>query len=228
MTEAAIATTLHGEELQRLRAIRKDIEASLERMLQVLDALDGNPDLEDDELEDGGDDEPALGWHGVSQLRLTAHEDGETRSDGPMKAGRTVSMRNRAATNANLSWVRWGAAGPERANRLGYGAATTARRWTSTAATSWTSHKTATMRTRRRKATRALPTSAGFRNRTGCASTMPPAKQTAAPLRRLLRSWTKVPGAVGKNGINNVRAFDGQEFIRLSNGTYVRFGGRAG
>jgi hypothetical protein len=39
---------------------------------------------------------------------------------------------------------------------------------------------------------------------------------------------TKVPGAVGENGINNVRAFDGQEFIRLSNGMYVRFHGRAG
>jgi hypothetical protein len=35
------------------------------------------------------------------------------------------------------------------------------------------------------------------------------------------------PGAVDQNGVNNVRAIDSQEFIRLSTGMYVRFHGRA-
>jgi hypothetical protein len=51
-------------ELQRLRGIRKDLEASLERMLSVLDAMDGDPDLEDN-----GDGEPSIGsCSGRSQI----------------------------------------------------------------------------------------------------------------------------------------------------------------
>jgi hypothetical protein len=49
-------------ERQRIRAIRATIEAELERMIDLLDAIDGDPDLEPEEDADTGDLEPSLGW----------------------------------------------------------------------------------------------------------------------------------------------------------------------
>lgn len=44
-------------------AMRKQIEATIEHLLSVLDHFDGDENLEDgDPAEEGGDDEPSLGW----------------------------------------------------------------------------------------------------------------------------------------------------------------------
>ena len=45
-THAYTTDPLPQSELERLRAIRADIEASLTRMLEALDQLDGDPDFE--------------------------------------------------------------------------------------------------------------------------------------------------------------------------------------
>jgi hypothetical protein len=63
MAMATHAYIIDKTELQRLRGIRKD-KWSLERMLSVLDAMDGDPDLEDN-----GDGEPSIGsCSGRSQI----------------------------------------------------------------------------------------------------------------------------------------------------------------
>jgi hypothetical protein len=71
----------HTNEREQLRVMRRAMEHQLELMLEVLDALDGDPYREDDDP--GGGDvndegELALGWGTGGQARLTAHEDGET------------------------------------------------------------------------------------------------------------------------------------------------------
>ncbi|MBL8570940.1 MAG: hypothetical protein JNK84_17865 [Phreatobacter sp.] len=45
-----------------LPSLRRQAEDAIDRLLALLDAIDGDTDLEDDELEDGGDREPSLGW----------------------------------------------------------------------------------------------------------------------------------------------------------------------
>jgi hypothetical protein len=56
MAMATHAYITDKTELQRLRGIRKDIEASLERMIAVLDEMDGDPDLPS-----GDENEPTMG-----------------------------------------------------------------------------------------------------------------------------------------------------------------------
>jgi hypothetical protein len=46
-----------------LSITRQDVEAQITLLIDLLDTLDTDPDLEpDQDLEDGADDEPSLGW----------------------------------------------------------------------------------------------------------------------------------------------------------------------
>src|SRR3954452_11719966 len=56
MAEHAYTTPEHEAEWQRLRELRRQAEAALEQMLDILNRIDGDPDLED-----GGDAEPTMG-----------------------------------------------------------------------------------------------------------------------------------------------------------------------
>lgn len=83
-------------ERQRLHALRAQIEAELERMIDLLDAIDGDPDLEPtmgfvahgfvDEAEPDADFEPSLGWtstyaHGSDQDLEDEHDGREPDED---------------------------------------------------------------------------------------------------------------------------------------------------
>lgn len=53
--------------------LRLEIEATIERLVALLDLYDGDENREADDLdEDGGDDEPSLGWTAV-QSQLDAY-----------------------------------------------------------------------------------------------------------------------------------------------------------
>ena len=83
-------------ERQRLHALRAQIEAELERMIDLLDAIDGDPDLEPslgsvapghvDEAEPDTDLEPSLCWtstyaHGSDQDLEEEHDGREPDED---------------------------------------------------------------------------------------------------------------------------------------------------
>ncbi|MBB3020654.1 hypothetical protein FHR70_003740 [Microvirga lupini] len=87
-----------GLELERanLRALRTSIENELERLFSILDAIDGDPDLEPsfgtvmpgyvDEAESDADLEPSLGWtgtyaHGTDQDLEEEHDGREPDED---------------------------------------------------------------------------------------------------------------------------------------------------
>jgi hypothetical protein len=57
-----IAPPAIDPERQRLHALRTQIEAELERMIDLLNAIDGDPDFEPEEDDDTTDYEPSLGW----------------------------------------------------------------------------------------------------------------------------------------------------------------------
>lgn len=59
----------------QLARLRREAQAEIDRLLDFLDRLDGDPDLED-----GGDDEPSLGWL-ERQRGFTAHAEVTTLPD---------------------------------------------------------------------------------------------------------------------------------------------------
>jgi hypothetical protein len=57
--------------------LRLEIEATIERLIALLDLYDGDETLEvDDPDEDGGDDEPSLGWTDM-QSRINTYGDAD-------------------------------------------------------------------------------------------------------------------------------------------------------
>jgi hypothetical protein len=93
---------------------REKLEAALDRLIGLLDHLDGDPDLEPalgdiapgyvDEAEGNDpDEEPALGWSGVAQLRLTAQEDGEASLGWANGGSQTVLHADRYGEEAEPS-----------------------------------------------------------------------------------------------------------------------------
>lgn len=78
-------------EVARLRDLRRKIHDGLSAMLEVLDAMDGDGDLEDEEAgpEDQGDAEPTLGATAALdqteawRATFSPHEDGEAEEDDP-------------------------------------------------------------------------------------------------------------------------------------------------
>lgn len=59
----------------QLALLRREAQAEIDRLLDFLDRLDGDPDLED-----GGDDEPSLGWL-ERQRGFVAHAESATAPD---------------------------------------------------------------------------------------------------------------------------------------------------
>jgi len=91
-----IASPAIDPERTRLRALRAEIERELERMIDLLDAIDGDPDFEPsfgsvapghvDEAEPDADLEPSLGWtstyaHGSDQDLEEEHDGREPDED---------------------------------------------------------------------------------------------------------------------------------------------------
>src|SRR4051812_38897129 len=75
----------HAHERAVLANLRTRLETELERMIELLDQLDGDPDLEPDtDAEPDEDGEPTLGWQNTpSQVRLRVpYEDGELEDKG--------------------------------------------------------------------------------------------------------------------------------------------------
>lgn len=57
--------------------LRREIEATVERLISILDLFDGDENLEESDTdEDGGDDEPSLGWAEM-QARYNAYSAGD-------------------------------------------------------------------------------------------------------------------------------------------------------
>lgn len=58
-------------------ALRREIEATVERLISILDLFDGDENLEESDTdEDGGDEEPSLGWSDM-QARYDAYGAGD-------------------------------------------------------------------------------------------------------------------------------------------------------
>jgi len=63
-----------------MHELRREASAEINRLIRFLDDIGGDPDLEpDDDNEDGGDNEPSLGWtatfNQASRQRLGSGDD---------------------------------------------------------------------------------------------------------------------------------------------------------
>jgi hypothetical protein len=57
-----LGTPLPENPIRALRILRKEAAAEIERLIAFLDALGGDPDLEDGHDDEADIDEPSLGW----------------------------------------------------------------------------------------------------------------------------------------------------------------------
>src|SRR4051794_38138915 len=111
MSQAVSIDTTVASDWQRLRELRRQAEMTLEEMLDVLNRIDGDPDLEDgadDELT--GDEEPSMGWTACADQRhlQTFHtfeaDGGEYEEDDPGEPSLASPERHPNTFGTGLSY----------------------------------------------------------------------------------------------------------------------------
>ena len=98
-----LGTPLPENPIEALRILRREAAAEVERLIAFLDALGGDPDLEDGGDDEEEPDEPSLGWtttfNQTSRNRL-----GGTGDEEQDDADREPSLGSRSAIN-QLLWA---------------------------------------------------------------------------------------------------------------------------
>lgn len=196
-----------SDERQRLREIRKDIESSLERMLVILDQLDGDPDLEE------GDDEPMLGWPANGGGQLSSSFGGTDDRELDYGEGDLQLGWGAEGSQARLHGLsdEFEDDDPAEDSDPGEDA--------DPAEDSDVDEEGDT----------GIADAEGLQEQAGMHLDHPAWEANRAAAQAALQQLReKVPGGVGRNGINNVRAVGGADFVLLSDGRLVRLQGRAG